>query len=212
MRKDVPNQPEQWRIFCAIDLPETVRAKINIHIKALREAVPQAHASWVQPANIHLTLKFIGEQPKSRVLDLSKVASRAVETSRRFVIRIGQAGAFPKNEPPRVLWIGVDDVSGELAALHVKLEDESGREGFARDERSFHPHLTIARLRKPQGARTLSQAHRELGFEPIEFEVNELLVIRSELGRDGSKYTVVSRHPFGGSERLLSADYADSTQ
>jgi 2'-5' RNA ligase len=191
---------ERWRVFCAIDLPETIRAKISDHVKYLREDVPEAHASWVNPANIHLTLKFIGEIPKFRVGELSKAASRAAEMSGHFAIRIEQAGAFPKDGPPRVLWIGIDDFLGKLAELQTRLEEECATAGFAKEGRAFHPHLTIARLRKPQGARTLAHSHRELGFEPLEFEVDKLLVIQSELGRDGSKYTVVSQHPLFAAE------------
>jgi RNA 2',3'-cyclic 3'-phosphodiesterase len=185
---------EQWRIFCAIDLPDTIRSKIGKHINQLRQDVPQAQASWVRPDNIHLTLKFIGETPKARATEFSDAISRAAKYSEGFATRVGQAGAFPKNGPPRVLWIGVNDFSGKLVALQSRLEDEAAREGFPKEERPFHPHLTIARLRKPHGARTLAEAHRQLGFDEIEFDVHELLVIRSELGGDGSKYTVVSRH------------------
>ena len=102
-----------------------------------------------------------------------------------------------QNGTPRVLWIGVDDHSRRLAELQTKLEDECARIGFEKEERAFSPHLTIARLRKPQGARALAVAHKEMGFKPVTIEVAELLVIRSELSSKGSNYTVISRHPLG---------------
>jgi 2'-5' RNA ligase len=93
-----------------------------------------------------------------------------------------------------VLWLGVKDHTGALAKLQQHLEDECAQENFPREERAFHPHLTIARLRAPQGAHHLAAKHRDLGFSPIEFPIRELIVLRSELGSNGSRYTVVVRH------------------
>jgi 2'-5' RNA ligase len=114
-----------------------------------------------------------------------------------FSIRLEQTGAFPKHDQPRVLWIGINDPTGKLGELHARLEEEGARAGFAKEARPFHPHLTVARLRKPQHARTLAVAHKQLEFEPVVIALSELLVIKSELSSEGSRYTVVSRHPFG---------------
>lgn len=163
------------------------------HIARLRDALPQTQASWSRD-QIHLTLKFLGEIPKLRVEILSQAASRSVEGLSPFEILVEETGAFPKHGPPRVLWIGVTDARGKLAELHARLEEECAKTGFAKEERPFHPHLTLARLRKPQGARTLASAHKELGFERVAVTVSELLVMRSELSNEGSKHTVISRH------------------
>lgn len=93
-----------------------------------------------------------------------------------------------------MLWIGINDPDSKIAKLHAHLEEECAKEGFEKEAQRYHPHLTIARLRKPQGARTLAAAHEELDFSPTQIVVRELLVIRSELGRGGSRYTVISRH------------------
>jgi 2'-5' RNA ligase len=183
-----------WRIFCAIELPATVRELVLRRIASLKEAVPDAHASWAREANLHLTLKFLGEVPQSSVKDFSNAVSRAVAAVTLFSIRLEQTGAFPRHGQPRVLWIGINDPTGKLGELHARLEEESAHVGFAKEARPFHPHLTVARLRKPLHARTLAAAHKEMEFQPVEIAVSELLVIRSELSSEGSKYTVVSRH------------------
>jgi 2'-5' RNA ligase len=183
-----------WRVFCAIELPETVRKRVMQHITSLREAVPAAHASWSRDANLHLTLKFLGEVSQDSVQSFSQATSRAVEGSAPFTILLEQTGIFPKEGSPRVLWIGINDPEGKLGELQSRLEAESARAGIEKEARRFNPHLTLARLRKPQHARTLASAHRELAFEPAEITVSELLVIRSELSNEGSKYTVISRH------------------
>jgi 2'-5' RNA ligase len=192
------SRKESWRVFCAIDLPASARAKLMRQITRLREAVPHAQASWSREENTHLTLKFLGDIQTSRLSNLSNAATRSVADFSPFQITLQETGVFPKHGPPRVLWIGVKDESGKLAELHSRLEKACASEGFANEERPFHPHLTIARLRKPQGARTLAAAHKEMRFEPADVAVAELLVIRSEPSAAGSRYTVISRHRLEG--------------
>jgi 2'-5' RNA ligase len=194
MREKTQLCDEPWRVFCAIELPEPVRQQVLQHIARLKDAVPDTTASWSRDANLHLTLKFLGEIQQTSVSDFSNAASRAVAELVPFSIRLEETGIFPKHDQPRVLWIGINDSSGKLGELHARLEDESANAGFARDDRPFHPHLTLARLRQPRHARTLAAAHRELDFEPAEIAVSELLVIRSELSSAGSKYSIISRH------------------
>jgi RNA 2',3'-cyclic 3'-phosphodiesterase len=185
-----------WRVFCAIELAKTTRQLVLRHIAALQQAVPDAHASWAREANLHLTLKFLGEIPQPSVEHFSTAAARAVAGLTPFSIGLEHTGAFPKHGQPRVLWIGINDPTGELGELYARLEEESAHAGFARGTRPFHPHLTVARLRKPLQARKLAAAHKQLEFELVKIAVSELLVIRSELSGEGSKYTVVSRHAF----------------
>ena len=193
---------EPWRVFCAIEIPEPVRQTVLRHIASLKEAVLDAKASWSRDANLHLTLKFLGEIPQPSVADISTAASRAVAGLAPFSVRLEQTGVFPKQGQPRVLWIGISDSSEKLSELHARLEDESATADFVKDSRPFHPHLTVARLRQPRHARTLAATHRELEFETAEIVVAELLVIRSELSSEGSKYTVVSRHPLRVSDKV----------
>jgi 2'-5' RNA ligase len=186
-----------WRVFCAIEIPEEIRGEVAEHISRLKRAAPEAQASWSRPDNIHLTLKFLGNIRQTQVEQLSKAASRAASSCVSFGIKLEQTGSFPTHGSPRVLWIGISDQDAKLSELHARLEDECAREGFEKEARRFHPHLTVARLRKPQGARSLALAHRELEFNPADIVVSELLVIRSELGQNGSRYTTISRHPLG---------------
>ena len=183
-----------WRVFCAIDLPQDAREQLLAHIKALREAAPHAHASWSRPENVHLTLKFFGDIEPDRVERLSRATSRVTQRNPPFQIGLGETGVFPPRGTPRVLWIGVNDPSGELTDLQLQFEDECAREGFAKEERAFRPHLTLARLRKPEGSRMLGEIHKGMKFRPVEISVSELLLFRSELSSAGSKYTIISRH------------------
>jgi 2'-5' RNA ligase len=183
------------RVFSAIEFPETVSLRATEHIQTLRKQFPDSSVSWNRDGKFHLTIKFIGEIPHARVERLSLAAERATANLSSFNLMVADAGAFPTKGPPKVLWLGIDDPTGQLAILQSQLEQECAREGFGKEVRPFHPHLTIARVRKQQGARELADAHKELGFAAVVMTVFELLVIHSELSSAGSKYTTISRHP-----------------
>ena len=183
-----------WRIFCAVELPDSVRAQLQEHIRQVREAVPDVTASWTRVDNIHLTLKFFGNVNIDRIPKISAAVERAIKKFPRFSIGIGKTGVFPKPSRAQVLWIGVNDPSGKLSEVQRQLENECAKEKFEKEDRAYRPHLTIARLRKPEGARLLADAHLNMDFEPAEMTVSELIVFRSELSSKGSKYTAISRH------------------
>ena len=183
-----------WRVFVAIELPASMRRKLIEHIDRLRSTMPEVRASWCREENLHLTLKFLGDTPVTKVEALAQAAQRAASAVSPFEIIVEGCGAFPPRGQPRVLWIGIDDPSGKLSELYRALEDECAKAPFARELRVFHPHLTIARLRKPLGSRQVAQLHKEIGFTPESVAVSELVVIRSELSDEASKHSVVSRH------------------
>ena len=187
------------RIFCAVELPEDVRARAAAHIARLREAIARLplKVSWERADKLHLTLKFLGEIEPARVEALTRAASRAVGSVEKFEARLQDAGVFPARGNPRVLWLGLKDETNRLARLQERLEAECARENFPREARAFHPHITIARIRLPVAApaRHLAKLHCEIGFEPpSSFTVNDLIVMRSVLGAGGSRYTPLSRH------------------
>jgi 2'-5' RNA ligase len=185
---------QYFRTFAAIELPTPVRNHIHQHISQLRAAVPECRPSWSRVENIHLTLKFFGDVEQSSIRKISDAASRAVKDFTPFEILITGSGAFPKTTQPRVLWIGVDDPSQQLSKLQQRFEHECELEGFGKEERAFRPHLTIARIRKPEGARRLAEFNKDLSFKPLPLKVGELVLFRSELSSQGSKYTALSRH------------------
>lgn len=216
---------DSYRTFVAVELPRALRAKLSEHIQQLRRQLPDSHASWSREHNLHLTLKFLGNVPATAIPKLSDAIARAVSGIMPFELAVAGCGVFPARGRLNVLWIGVEDGSagilpadgGHLAAslsedaetrrsaltlplatLHSAIEDECSKAGFAREERPFHPHLTIARLRKHGDERRLAAVHQKLGFAPETFSVSELVVFKSELLREGSKHTPISHHALKG--------------
>jgi 2'-5' RNA ligase len=187
-------QKNLWRVFCAVELPAEVKERVAHHVAQLRALAPQAKASWERTEKLHLTIKFLGEIEESHVERLSRAAERAASGLWPFELRLEGTGAFPTRGLPRVLWLGVTDAPGLLAELQRRLEDECAGEGFARERRAFKPHLTLARLRTPADAQQLADLNRATLFEAVAFSVSELVVVRSELGPGGSRYTALSHH------------------
>jgi RNA 2',3'-cyclic 3'-phosphodiesterase len=184
----------QWRVFVAIELPPPVRRKLMGHIDRLHDSLPEARASWIRRENLHLTLKFLGDIPMISVENLSAAVKFAATRVEPFEIVVEGCGAFPPRGQVRVLWVGIKDPSDQLAFLHTALEDECEKAGFPREQRPFHPHLTIARMRKPLDSRHLAIVHQEIGFQPETVRVSELAVNRSELRSEGARHTTISRH------------------
>lgn len=177
--------PLSWRVFCAVELPHEVRARLEDHIARLRKDVPDVAASWSRVENIHLTLKFFGNVEVDRIEATSAAIDRAVKNVAPFEISVDKTGTFKS----QVLWIGVSDPSGKLTTLHERLGSE---------DRAFRPHLTIARIRRPYGAKRLASAHLQMEFENVNVAVKEIVLFRSELSPKGSKYTSISTHKLPG--------------
>lgn len=193
MNTEDTDRTRQWRMFCAFELPQTLRRSISDHAQRVRDAVPDAAASWSKPDNIHLTMKFFGNVDQAQVPAISAAASRVVKEFSPIQIEVGKTGVFPRPSRPQVLWIGIDDRSGALSKLQERLEDEFALEGFAKEDRAFRPHLTIARIRRSQNANQLAEVHLGLEFSAVAVRLAELILFRSELSSKGSKYTAISR-------------------
>ena len=176
------------RTFICIEIPEAIKERIDELQRDLHGL--DARISWVKPENIHLTLKFLGDVPQSRIESVKRAAERAASSCSPFEIEAGGAGCFPSPRNPRVLWVGLSHLPDELKRLHAKIEDELAREGFPREQKKFSPHLTIGRIRSPQNASLVAEKLIAGGFEPARFQADEIIVMRSDLSPAGSIYTL----------------------
>jgi 2'-5' RNA ligase len=194
------DEQKSLRLFYAVELPTNVRSLAAAHMARLRGGIEIAFKiRWEREEKLHLTLKFLGDLPRERLATLARAASRAIASVAPFEVRLAGCGVFPAPVRPHILWLGVADATSNLAALQAALEEECARENVPRDPRAFHAHVTLARVRDTRGdARRLSKHHLELEFEPVTFPVDEIVLMRSELGAGGSTYTSLSRHKLQG--------------
>lgn len=179
------------RLFVAVDPPDSVVEEIA----ALREAGPQPgreehtlDARWTDPAQYHLTLRFVGEVEEYRVDAIQDaVAPDRDESPGPFELRPSGLGVFPSRRNPRILWVGFENAPG-LLSLRKGLEERLVESGLDPDDRSFVPHLTVARLDgTPAGeVHRFVKAHRD--FSTRSFRVDAYHLYESELRSSGARH------------------------
>jgi 2'-5' RNA ligase len=154
----------------------------------LRETFPRLRVSWDKPEKLHLTLKFLGDSTDEQVEKLKSIIQNVSGEISNFELEIARTGVFPNPRNARVLWIDVVDEKGNLAKINRILENECEKIGFPKEKRAFKPHLTIARLREPEKSRELAQKHLQTIFEPVRFDVSDIVIYESKLRPAGSVY------------------------
>lgn len=190
------------RAFVAVPVEDPV---VRRRLAGARSLLPPLHGlRWIPESQLHFTLKFLGEIADDRVeaakaaTSLAAGASRAVARGARpagpFRLALEGLGAFPPQGPARVLWAGCGEGAEALAALGAAIEEAFVADGFPREERSFSPHLTLARVRDPDAGRRLSRALASLPAEPFgAVSVSCLVLFRSELTPRGAEHTELLR-------------------
>lgn len=175
------------RLFVAIDLPIGVRESLA----NLSHGVERAR--WVDMAQLHLTLQFIGEVDSGTAEDVT-VALSTVD-AQSFEMRLKGVGHFPPRKDARVLWVGVD-AGPQLLALQRRIADALAEVGVEEEKRRFHPHVTIARFREPAPhfvTGPFLAAHNLYSSE--KFTVEEFHLYSSVLARSGAEHHREASYP-----------------
>jgi 2'-5' RNA ligase len=180
------------RAFIAIDLPESLHTALAEAQQDFRYACPEAR--WTRPEGIHLTLKFLGQISDAQTQQVVD-ALRQIGPFAPFSVEVRGFGFFPQERRPRVLWAGVVAPPG-LAELAARIESGMEKIGFAREDRAFSPHLTLARFQVPRPqpallAAVAGRARASLG----DFEASEFFLFESKLSPQGAQYRKVMRFP-----------------
>lgn len=185
------------RTFIALNLPGRERQRIHRAVGALRErGLP---VRWVEPDNLHLTLKFLGEVRPERLSDVEGAVARVASTTQPFTLVLEGFGAFPTVRRPRVIWMGAE-ATPELRCLKQDLEWALADCGFEAETRAFHPHLTFGRADPGDHAgafRTLDELLAEFNLIS-RVAVRTVDIMLSRLSREGAQYGVHSAVKLGG--------------
>ncbi len=184
------------RLFIAVPLPDQVRAALGQLQERLAEA--QADIKWVEPANLHLTLKFLGETPEGQVPAITEALTVTARSVARVELGLGALGAFPSMASPRVVWVGLHEGAQPLAALAQQLERSGRALGWRQAERPFSPHLTLGRVRSPRGRAQLVHALRKAAWRPPSpWPAAAVTLYQSVLSSSGPRYTALAEAPLG---------------
>lgn len=172
----------------------------------LRDAIADAHRRWVEldaavrwvaPDRAHLTLRFLGGASRAQLDDLDPLLRETGARSAPITFAPSGTGAFPGWKRPRVLWVGLDDgdASQRLAS---EVEDHARAVGFAAEERRFHPHITLGRVKGRRGLDQVIGAIRQWNPTTPAETIDEMILYASELTPSGSCYTPLARYPLKG--------------
>lgn len=190
------------RTFVAIELDDALYEPLTEVQERLRLGEGGRAGRWVNPRGIHLTLKFLGDVPQSRLEAIQQAVACACRGAAPFTLTLGGLGCFPNARYPRVVWVGVRDASGRLALLQNAVEGELERLGFPREQRSFQPHLTLARIKEgaaQQDIMALGSAVARIPSNDLAtMRVGAVSVMKSDLRPEGAVYTELYRIPLVG--------------
>jgi 2'-5' RNA ligase len=178
------------RTFVAIEVPEDISSSITHAIAPLRSLLADS-VKWVKPDNIHITLKFLGDTPKERIVEIESALARATGGIGPMNVTVKGLGAFPDQRKPNVLWVGLE-CPPVITELKEHMEIELSRLGFEFDNKPFSPHLTVGRVRR--GAR-VPRRRLAAGMELLKgitfgtMEIREMALMKSDLRAGGPVYT-----------------------
>lgn len=204
------------RLFIALDIDDAIRGRIALFVEGVRKFAPDAR--WVKPESLHVTLKFIGEQPNDAVEKIKQALASVATSSAEIQFR--GYGFFPTPKSARVCWIGME-AGPQLAALATLIDAKMASLGIPKEDRPFSPHLTLARAaggsgsphwRKGDGPnRAFQKLQEKLAPLPApEFGTmtpHEFFLYQSQLSSKGSKYTKLARFALRSQETNSNPDF-----
>lgn len=181
------------RLFVSVDLPDDLTAPLATIQEEMEEA---AGLNFTDPAQAHVTLKFLGEVAEHRLDELDDTIESAVQQAGvdPFDATVKGLGAFPSRDYIRVVWTGFTEGDGELTKLHEAIETATVAIGFDEEEHSFTPHVTLARMEHAGGKELVQSV---LAHDPHvgPMTVDEVRLKESTLGPDGPEYSTVASYP-----------------
>jgi len=186
---------EKIRSFIAIELPR----ELKLALFQLQEDLKSASSvpvKWVDPGNIHLTLKFLGDISPEITGRITSALEDAARGTPPFDIEVSGLGVFPNNKRVQIIWVGLAGELVKLGQLQKRIEEMLTPLGFPSEARPFSPHLTLARVRdyaRPDDRFALGELIAGTRFEQkYKINVNAVLLIKSQLTREGPIYSRIS--------------------
>jgi RNA 2',3'-cyclic 3'-phosphodiesterase len=178
---------ETIRTFIAIDIPQEVKMELDKLISSLKPFAPDL--KWVKAANLHLTLRFLGDVSKDSIKGLEKMLAANINSFGGFQVALSGVGGFPNLKRARVIWVGTGTGTDKLTALAPLIEKSCVDCDFGEADKPFSSHLTIGRVKFPKSLDRLAVQLESTKFESAPFDVEEVVIFKSDLSPSGPKYT-----------------------
>jgi 2'-5' RNA ligase len=187
------------RCFIAIDIDEKTIAAIADVQKQLNAKVDikKGDVKWVEPDNIHLTLKFLGEIDDSKLPEIQEITELVAAAHNKFTLDIETVGSFG-GRTAKVVWVGAGKGADELIALQKDLDDQLEQAGYPKEDREFSAHLTICRVKNPKAGFKLAEAIGQFAKLKLgSINANAVCVYQSQLTPEGPIYTQLASFKLG---------------
>lgn len=175
------------RAFIAFDLSDEVKEELS-HLQNELKKV-DADVKWIEPKNIHLTLKFLGNVEEPKTKDIKKVLDDIASHNKKFEITISGLGAFPDIYKMSVIWVGIEKGDSEAKRIAGLIEDALVKMDFPKESRAFRSHFTLGRLKTPRNKVGLSDKMSYLRVQPKSCLIDSIILMQSTLTSHGSIYT-----------------------
>jgi 2'-5' RNA ligase len=177
------------RAFWAIELNREIRSALQEFQQGIRNRLPAI--GWVNPESLHLTVKFLGEIGEEQLSSIQQAVENGIKHCSPFSLEVEGIGGFPNIKQPRVLWAGVSGQVAELQILASQVEQALIPLGFSSEAKTFHGHLTLARIKQGSREAGIALARSQvLDQHPYfgQLNVHQLCLFRSELKPTGAVY------------------------
>ncbi|MGZ6268806.1 MAG: RNA 2',3'-cyclic phosphodiesterase [Candidatus Limnocylindrales bacterium] len=203
-RRPVDDPPGTSRLFIAVPVVDEVRTAVGELMSRVAGASIEERAPgqprWVRVEGLHVTLRFLGATLDERLAEVAAAVGSAARGLAPFGITLNGGGAFPDARRPRVLWIGIDSGTDELAGLALRLNEELRSLGWPSEDRPFQGHLTLARTDGVAGAdeyaRRLMAVAADVRWS---WQADLLVLYKSVMGHGPTRYEALAEAPFGSS-------------
>ena len=186
---------KEIRAFIAIELPHEIKNDLSNILKRLKSGREKS-VKWVDPNNIHLTLKFLGNIPESNIVDITQAVTQASSFTYPFNLELKGLGAFPNLRSPRVVWVGIGGDIRSVSNLQRQVDQSLTHLGFSPEKREFSPHLTLGRVRdktNPKEKIELGKAVESLTIpKSPSFRVDRISFMQSTLTSSGAVYNQIA--------------------
>ena len=185
------------RTFIAVEVDAPVRKQAKEIIGHLAKTT--CEIKWVEPENMHLTLKFLGDVSLTETSKICKLAAEAASQIEPFYLEMATVGAFPNIHRPRTIWLGSDDGTEEMVELQSAVDQSMKKAGFRLENRLYLPHLTLGRVKRlgPDSKQLAELLENEADVGAGRTRVDQLIVFSSELTRSGPIYSALGTLPLG---------------
>lgn len=174
------------RLFIAARIPTDTQDQVGDFMEQFFKL--PGRVKWVEPHNIHITLKFLGETAPELLESVQSSIRVAATGFGPFDVTLRNCGTFPNPRAPRVFWVGINDPEMRLAAIAATLDRETTQLGFESEKRAFSPHLTLGRVKEPERLEALKAAFARTSFGPVPVHVDAIHLIESHLRPSGPIY------------------------